>query len=160
MTLAMGAELELVSRMGTRRVAADDFFIDLFQTAIEPGELLVAIHVPAIRPGHRWAFHEFARRRGDYALVGCGVLVEVAGDLVEQARIAFFSVGNTPLRARQAEQCLIGKRLDEAAVAAAQALVGGDLDPPEDEHVPPAMKRHLARVLLGRLLGQIMRQDS
>ena len=72
----------------------------------------------------------------------------------------FFSVGNTPLRARQAEQCLIGKRLDEAAVTSAQALVGDDLDPPEDEHVPPAMKRHLARVLLGRLLGQIMRQDS
>ena len=160
MTLAMGAELELVSRTGTRRVAADDFFIDLFQTAIEPGELLVAIHVPVIRPGHRWAFHELSRRRGDYALVGCGILLEVAGDLIEQARIVFFSVGNTPLRAGQAEQCLIGKRLDEAAVAAAQALVGGDLDPPEDEHVPPAMKRHLARVLLGRLLGQIMRQDS
>ena len=160
MTLAMGAELELVSRAGTRRVAADDFFIDLFQTAIEPDELLVAIHVPVIRPRHRWAFHELSRRRGDYALVGCGVLAEFSDGQIEQARIVFFSVGNTPLRAGQAEQCLIGKRLDEAAVAAAQALVGGDLDPPEDEHVPPAMKRHLARVLLGRLLGQIMRQDS
>jgi len=71
----------------------------------------------------------------------------------------FFSVGNTPLRARQAEQSLIGKRLDAAAVAAAQTVVGDDLDPPEDEHVPPAMKRHLARVLLGRLLGEIMRQE-
>lgn len=160
MTLAMDAELELVSRTGTRRVAADDFFIDLFQTAIEPGELLVAIHVPVIRSGHRWAFREFARRRGDYALVGCGILLEVAGDLVEQARIVFFSVGNTPLRARQAEQCLIGKRFDAAAVASAQALIRSDLDPPEDEHAPPAMKLHLARVLLGRLLGQIMRQDS
>ena len=160
MTLAMGAELEITSREGTRRVSADDFFIDLFQTAIEPGELLVAIHVPVIRPGHRWAFHEIARRRGDYALVGCGILIEFADDLSEHVRIVFFSVGNTPLRARQAEQSLIGKRLDEAAVAAAQAFVGGDLDPPEDEHVPPAMKRHLARVLLGRLLGQIMRQDS
>ena len=79
MTLAMGAELEITSREGTRRVSADDFFIDLFQTAIEPGELLVAIHVPVIRPGHRWAFHEFARRRGDYALVGCGILAEFRG---------------------------------------------------------------------------------
>jgi carbon-monoxide dehydrogenase medium subunit len=159
MTLAMDAELEIASRDGTRRVPADDFFVDLFQTAIEPGELLVAIHVPVIRPGHRWAFHEFARRRGDYALVGCGILAEFSGDLIQRIRIALFAVGNTPLRARQAEQVLIGRRLDAAAVAAAQAVVGDDLDPPEDEHVPPAMKRHLARVLLGRLLGQIMRQE-
>jgi carbon-monoxide dehydrogenase medium subunit len=158
MTLAMGAELEIANREGTRRVPADDFFIDLFQTAIEPGELLVAIHVPVIRSGHRWAFHELARRRGDYALVGCGILAEFADDLIERVRIAFFSVGSTPLRARQAELSLIGKRLDGAAVAAAQAVVGDDLDPPEDEQVPPAMKRHLARVLVGRLLGQIMRQ--
>lgn len=160
MTLAMGAEIEIAGREGTRRVPADDFFIDLFQTALEPGELLVAIHVPVIRSGHRWAFGELARRRGDYALVGCGILAELSDDLIEHVRIVFFSVGNTPLRARQAEQSLIGTRLGEVAVAAAQAVVGDDLDPPEDEHVPPAMKRHLARVLLGRLLGQIMRQDS
>jgi aerobic carbon-monoxide dehydrogenase medium subunit len=159
MTLALGAELEIANRDGTRRVAADDFFIDLFQTAIEPGELLVAIHVPVIQPGHRWAFHEFARRRGDFALVGCGILAEFADDVVKQIRIAFFSVGSTPLRARQAEDSLIGKRLDQAAIAAAQAVVGDDLDPPEDEHVPPAMKRHLARVILGRMLGQIARQE-
>jgi carbon-monoxide dehydrogenase medium subunit len=160
MTLAMGAELEIAGRDGTRRVPADDFFIGLFQTAIEPGELLVAIHVPLIRPGHRWSFHEFARRRGDYAIVGCGVLAEFADDVIARVRIAFLSVGNTPLRARRAEASLIGKRLDKAAVAAAQAVVGDDLDPPEDEHVPPAMRRHLARVLLGRLLGQIMRQEA
>ncbi len=159
MTLAMGAELEIVSGDGARHVSADDFFIDLFQTAIQPGELLVAIHVPLIRPGHRWAFQEFARRRGDYALVGCGILAEFADGVIESVRIAFFSVGSTPLRARQAESSLIGKRLDKAAVTAAQAVVGDDLNPSDDEQVPPVMKRHLARVLLGRLLGQMMKQD-
>jgi carbon-monoxide dehydrogenase medium subunit len=160
MTLALGAELEIASRDGVRRVPADDFFLDLFQTAIEPGELLVAIHVPVVQPSHRWAFHELARRRGDFALVGCGVLAEFVDDVVKQVRIAFFSVGSTPLRARQAEDSLIGKKLDQAAIAAAQAVVGDDLDPPEDEHTPPAMKRHLARVLLGRLLGEIARQGA
>ena len=160
MTLALGAELEIASRDGVRRVPADDFFLDLFQTAIEPGELLVAIHVPVVQPSHRWAFHELARRRGDFALVGCGVLAEFVDDVVKQVRIAFFSVGSTPLRARQAEDSLIGKTLDQAAIAAAQAVVGDDLDPPEDEHTPPAMKRHLARVLLGRLLGEIARQGA
>jgi carbon-monoxide dehydrogenase medium subunit len=160
MTLALGAELEIASRDGVRRVPADDFFLDLFQTAIEPGELLVAIHVPVVQPNHRWAFHELARRRGDFALVGCGILAEFVDDVVKQVRIAFFSVGSTPIRARQAEDSLIGKRLDQAAIAAAQAVVGDDLDPPEDEHTPPAMKRHLARVLLGRLLGEIARQGA
>ncbi|WP_441231212.1 FAD binding domain-containing protein [Tardiphaga sp. 215_C5_N2_1] len=160
MTLALGAELEIASRDGVRRVPADDFFLDLFQTAIEPGELLVAIHVPVVQPNHRWAFHELARRRGDFALVGCGVLAEFVDNVVKQVRIAFFSVGSTPLRARQAEDSLISKRLDQAAIAAAQAVVGDDLDPPEDEHAPPAMKRHLARVLLGRLLGEIARQGA
>jgi carbon-monoxide dehydrogenase medium subunit len=160
MTLALGAELEIAGRDGVRRVPADDFFLDLFQTAIEPGELLVAIHVPVVRPNHRWAFHELARRRGDFALVGCGILTEFVDDVVKQVRIAFFSVGSTPLRARQAEEALIGKRLDQASIAAAQAVVGDDLDPPEDEHAPPAMKRHLARVLLGRLLGEIARQGA
>lgn len=158
MTLALGAELEIAGGDGVRRVPADDFFLDLFQTAIEPGELLVAIHVPVVRPNHRWAFHELARRRGDFALVGCGILAEFVDGVVKQVRIAFFSVGSTPLRARKAEDSLVGKRLDAAAIAAAQAIVGDDLDPPEDEYTPPAMKRHLARVLLGRLLGQIARQ--
>jgi carbon-monoxide dehydrogenase medium subunit len=160
MTLALGAELEIVNRDGTRRVPADEFFLDLFQTAIEPGELLVAVHVPVVRPGHRWAFHELARRRGDFAMIGCGILAEFADNAIKDIRIAFFSVGNAPIRARQTEDGLIGKTLDAAAIVAAQALVGDDLDPPDDEQTPPEMKRHLARVLLGRLLGQIARQGA
>lgn len=158
MALAMGAELEIANADGTRRVTADDFFVDLFQTAIEPGELLTAIYVPAVRLGHRWAFHELARRRGDFALVGAGILAEFKNGQIEQVRIVFFGVGSTPVRARQAEHVLIGRNLDQAAILAAQAVVGDDLSPPEDEQVPPAMQLHLARVLLGRLLGQVMGQ--
>ncbi len=160
MTLALGAELEIANRDGTRRVKADEFFLDLFQTAIEPGELLVAIHVPVVGAGHRWAFHELARRRGDFALLGCGILAKFVDGVIEDIRIAFFSVGNTPLRVRQTERGLVGMRLDQAAIAAAQGIVGDDLDPPDDEQTPPAMKRHLARVLVGRLLGQIARQGA
>ena len=156
MALAMGAELEIVGRGGARRVPADDYFIDLFQTAIEPGELLVAIHVPIVSPRHRWAFDELARRRGDYALVGGGILAEFTDGKVGQVRIVFFSVGNTPVRARQAEAVLAGRALTSAAVADAQAAIAADLSPPDDEQVPVAMRLHLARVLLGRLLGRIM----
>jgi aerobic carbon-monoxide dehydrogenase medium subunit len=156
MTLAMGAELEIAGPLGTRRVPADDYFIDLFQTAIEPGELLVAIHVPAAGPRHRWAFDELARRRGDYAIVGCGMLAQFTGDRIDAIRIAFFSVASTPVRARRAETTLIGQRLAPATVSEAQAALATDLSPPDDEHTPAAMRLHLARVLMGRLLGRMM----
>jgi carbon-monoxide dehydrogenase medium subunit len=156
MMLAMGAELEIAGRDGNRRVAADDFFVDLFQTAIEPGELLVAIHVPVVGPRHRWAFDELARRRGDYAIVGSGLLAEFSGNRVESIRVAFFSVGNTPMRAGTVEDLLTGRDLDQAAIVEAQAALARDLSPPDDEHTPATVRLHLARVLLGRLLGRLM----
>jgi carbon-monoxide dehydrogenase medium subunit len=155
MALAMGAKLEIANRNGTRRVPADDFFHDLFQTAIEPGELLVAVHVPIVRARQRWAFDELARRRGDYAIVGAGILADFNGDLVEQIRLVFFAVGNTPVRAKAAEQALLGRRLDRDTVLAAQAALVDELTPPDDEHTPASMRLHLARVLLGRLLGRL-----
>lgn len=153
MMLAMGAEMEIAGPDGTRRVPADAFFQDVYQTAIEPGELLVAFHIPVAGPHHRCAFDELARRRGDYALVGCGVMLAMSGDVVEDARIAFLSVGPTPVRARAAEAVLTGSRLEEAAIRDAQSALAEDLDPADEAHMPAAMRLHLARVLLGRLLG-------
>jgi carbon-monoxide dehydrogenase medium subunit len=155
MLLAMGAEIEITGRDGVRRVAADDYFLDLFETALVPGELLTAVHVPAAGLDTRVAFDELARRRGDYALVGCGLQARLAGRRVEDMRIALFSVGNTPLRARSAEAAVAGRVLDADTIAAAQAALESELDPPDDEQVPAAMRRHLARVLLGRLLARL-----
>lgn len=156
MMLAMGAEMEIAGPDGSRRVPADAFFQDLYQTAIEPGELLVAFHIPVAKPHCRCAFDELARRRGDYAIVGCGVMLAVPDGAVADARIAFLSVGPTPMRARAAEAALAGRPLDETAIRQAQAALTDDLDPADDEHVPAAMRLHLARVLLGRLLGTMV----
>jgi aerobic carbon-monoxide dehydrogenase medium subunit len=157
MALALGAEIEITGPTGTRRVAADDYFVDLFETALEPGEILAAIHVPVVGPKHRWAFDELARRRGDYAIVGAGILAAFDGDTVEEIRVVFFAVGNTPVRAKATEATLVGRPLDQEAIAKAQAALAGDLSPPDDELTPAAMRLHLARVLLGRLLGRIGR---
>jgi len=153
--LALDAEIEIAGPGGRRRVRADDFFIDLFETALAPGELLVAVHVPLFRSNQRIAFDELARRRGDYALVGCGILASVENELIEDISIAFFSVGNVPTRARTAESVLAGSRLDTARIAAAQAALDADLAPDDSDDVPAAMRLHLARVVLGRLLGRI-----
>ncbi|MDR6953371.1 carbon-monoxide dehydrogenase medium subunit [Ancylobacter sp. 3268] len=158
MMLAMEAEIEIAGPAGTRRVPAETFFQDLYQTALEPGELLAALHIPVAQPEHRCAFDEIARRRGDYALVGCGIRLALPRDRVEEARIAFLAVGPTPMRARAAETALAGARLDADAIARAQAALAQDLDPPEDSEVPPAMRLHLSRVLLGRLLGRLRGQ--
>lgn len=155
MMLAMGAEMEISGPEGLRRIPADEYFQDLYQTAIEPGEILVALHVPAAGPNHVCAFEEMARRRGDYAMVGGGILAERAGDALVSIRIALFSVGPTPVRARSAEAALIGQVLDAGTIAAAQGALEADIDPLDDEEVPAAMRRHLARVLLGRLLRKL-----
>ncbi|MBN9580908.1 MAG: xanthine dehydrogenase family protein subunit M [Afipia sp.] len=155
MMLALDAQMEIAGPSGVRRVAAADFFIDLYQTAIEPGELLVALHVPAVKPNQRWAFDELARRRGDYAIVGAGVMASFDDSAVAEARIAFISVGPTPIRARGAEAALAGRVLDAAAIRRAQEALEGDLDPPDDTHMTAAMRMHLARVLMGRLLQRV-----
>ncbi len=155
MTLALAAEIEIAGPAGRRRVKADDFFIDLFETALGAGELITAIHIPVFRSNQRFAFDELARRRGDYALVGCGLLASCEGDRIDDIRIAFFSVGNVPTRAKTAEAVLAGATLDPARVAAAQTALEADLASPESDEVPPAMRLHLARVLLGRLLGRL-----
>ncbi len=155
MTLALGAEIEIAGPDGSRRVKADDFFIDLFETALQPGELVTAVHVPLFRADQRFAFDELARRRGDYALVGCGMLATCTKGRINDIRISFFSVGNVPTRVKGAEAALIGRCLDAASITAAQAALENDLAPPESDEVPPAMRLHLARVLLGRLLGRL-----
>ncbi len=155
MILAHGAEMEIVGSAETRRVPADAFFLDLYQTALEPGELLVALHVPSVRATQRWVFDELARRRGDYAMVGAGLLVDFDGSKVSEARIAFLSVGATPVRAKTVEASLIGSVLDGDAIRRAQAALENDLDPPEDKSLTPSMRIHLARVLLGRLLQRV-----
>lgn len=158
--LAMGAEMEIAGPDGHRCVPADEFFLDLYQTALEPGELLVAFHVPVARPEHRFAFEELARRRGDYALVGACLMLAMEGEAVREARIAFLSVASTPVRARAAEACLAGRVLDDAAIAAARQALAGDLDPPGDGHMPAAARLHLAQVLLGRLLGRFLEPQA
>jgi aerobic carbon-monoxide dehydrogenase medium subunit len=155
MVLALGAEIEIAGPSGSRRVKADDFFLDLFETALAPGELLTAVYVPLFKTNQRIAFDELARRRGDYALAGCGMIASCDGERIDDIRIALFSVGNVPTRAENAEAALNGFALDAARIAVAQRALDADLDPPDSDEVPPAMRLHLARVLLGRLLGRI-----
>jgi len=152
--LALEATLVLRSRAGERRVEADDFFTGLFSTALRAGELVTAIEVPPPPPRVGWSFEEFARRHGDYALVGVAVLLGLDDKgHCARARIALLSVGDGPVLARRAMGALEGQPIeDESIGAAAELAATEDIQPPSDLHAGEAYRRQLARVLTRRAL--------
>lgn len=132
--IALGAEVELVSSGGTRRVPVEDFFTDYMETILEPDELLVAIHLPA--PGARFgaAYLKHRVRGVDTALVAAGVALTLSDDgkTIRGARIGVAGAGPTPLRARSAESVLVGAVVSRETFAAAGEAAAAESDPLED----------------------------
>lgn len=155
-TAALGARFRAQSQNGQRWIAADDFFVDLFTTALEPEELLVEVILPPLPARSGYAFGEVSRRHGDYALVGAAAVVTLDDKAqCASARLVYFSVGNGPVEAFQAETALKGQALTaEAIEAAAETAAMADIDPPGDIHASAKYRRHLAKVLARQVLGK------
>jgi carbon-monoxide dehydrogenase medium subunit len=149
--LALDGEVQIAGESGKRTVKAGDFFKGLFDTALGPRDVLTTIRVPAATAQTRVGFAEFARRHGDYAMVGLAATAKTQGKALANVRLAFFGVGNIPVRARNAEAALAGGGVDDAVKALAS-----DLDPTGDVQATAATKRHLAGVLLRRVAEQLM----
>lgn len=154
----LGAVFDIIGPEGEREVSAEDFFLDLYTTAIEPGEILRSILIPPAPLGTLTAFDELARRHGDFAMVGTAVRIVPRAGAIEDVGICFHSVGATPMRARAAEELLRGRPLDRAAIRSAQEALSLDLDPMDDPTLSGATRLHLARVLLGRILARLAQQ--
>jgi carbon-monoxide dehydrogenase medium subunit len=154
--VALDAIVRVAGRGSRRDIPAQRFFRGIYTTDLAPGEIVTAVVVPPIGPGWRSRFAEFARRHGDYALVGLAAHCRVDGGAIKEARLAFCGVGATPVRASRAEAALSGHRPDADVVAEAGRALDADLDPPGDVHASPALRRHLARVLLARAVAQIV----
>jgi carbon-monoxide dehydrogenase medium subunit len=155
MTLALDAEIEIAGPQGVRAVPATEFFQGLFETALDAGEIITAIHIPQFGANERCVFDEYARRRGDYAMVGAGIKAAFDGEQVEHLRIAFLAVGPTPLRAHHAEAAITGRTLSAGTIADAQSALASDLAPDDTSETSAETRMHLARVLLGRLLVRL-----
>jgi carbon-monoxide dehydrogenase medium subunit len=153
--VALGATIRAGRRGGSREIAADDFFRGIYTTTLAPGEIVTEILVPRPAAGWRWGFEELARRHGDFALAGLAAGVRIDAGVVAEARLVFLGVGTRPVRARRAEAGLAGRRPDAEALAGASRALDRDLDPPGDVHGSPALRRHLARVLLTRVVGRL-----
>lgn len=154
--VALGARFKLRSVRGERWVPADQFYLDLFTTALEPDELIFAIEVPAAPPRTGWSIQELARRRGDYALVGLAATVQLdeAGRCCN-ARLIYLSVGAGPTPAPAAAATLLGKIPDAALMLeAARVAAHQDIEPMADIHATAAYRRHLVAVLSRRALHE------
>jgi carbon-monoxide dehydrogenase medium subunit len=138
---------------GERRIPVQDYFVGLYQTALQPGELLTAIELPVAQAGQHFHFDELSRRRGDYGMVGLACAGHLKGGTLSAVRLSFLAVGDGPVLARQSMAALEGKPLDAATIRHAQDLLQQDLQPAGDLQATAATKLHCARVLLGRALA-------
>jgi carbon-monoxide dehydrogenase medium subunit len=120
---ATDAEIVAVGPGGRRTIAARDFFLGYFTTALDPSELLVEIRFPVIGPGDAWDVREFTRKSGDFAVALVAVGITVDDGAVARVRIAFGGGSDRPLRATEAEQMLAGAGLDDGQLARASAGV-------------------------------------
>jgi len=147
--LAMGGEVDIASAKGKRKVKVDAFFKGLFETALRPNEIVTAVRIPVADKNTRVGFAELARRHGDYAIVGLAASARTNGKGLDEVRLAYFGVGDTPIRVKKAEAALAGGNVD----AAVNAL---DLDPHDDVQATARVKKHLAGVLLRRVAAQLL----
>jgi 2-furoyl-CoA dehydrogenase FAD binding subunit len=133
--LALAGEIILSNRRRLRRVSAEKFFIGLMSTAREDDELVEAVVMPRRRPGHGYAFREFARRHGDFAIVACAA---IAGE--HAARLAIGGVADRPV-------AFDALPLDDPSLDKALDRLAGDLEARDDLHATADYRRHLVRRL-------------
>lgn len=152
---ALEAQLTVQSRRGVRTLSAEEFFVDTMTTALAPDELLTGVELPWLPAGARSAFYEVARRHGDFALVGvaAAVATDDAG-VCTFARLALCGVGPIPLRARAAENALIGRDLTSTALAEAGRLASEAASPETDIHGTAAYRKRLAGVCVRRAVAK------
>ena len=169
-TVALGARYRVRSKKGERWIPAQEFFVGLFTTQLQPDEIVVEVALPPIprtplrdvpsRSG--WSFQEVARQHGAYGLVGVAAVVTLdEKKRCQMARMVFLSCGEKPMLAQQAAKTLVGQSpTPEAIRAAAEAAAKDDVDPSSDIHASAAYRRHLVKVLAVRALTEAFQRAN
>ncbi len=146
----LDAQFEIAGRTSARRVAARDFYLGAYVTALEPGEILTGIRIKSPPRGHGFAYEKLKRKVGDYATAAAAVVLTMDGAACASCSIALTNVADTPLWAQDAAAALVGSTLDkralDQAVAAAEALTS----PASDLRGPAEYRTKMAGVMLRR----------
>jgi carbon-monoxide dehydrogenase medium subunit len=151
--VACDGAIRIVGAAGARTVAAADFFTGPLETALRPGELITELHLPPWPAERRWAFREFARRHGDFALAGIALFYDrdVRGR-AGNAHVAVIGACSRPHRLPSVEALLNGRIIDGTAIIAASEAAAAAVDPPRDLHADADYRRALTATLVGRAL--------
>lgn len=147
--LALGAEFVIAGSGGSRTVAADDFFVDLFETAIGEDEILTEVRIPK-HTGWGAHYEKFVRVAHQWPIVAVAATVKADGGTIAEARIGLTNMGSTPLRSRSVEEALAGVAATEDGVRDAAAKATDGTNPPSDLNGDADYRRHLAQVLTRR----------
>jgi aerobic carbon-monoxide dehydrogenase medium subunit len=158
--VALNAQFVIASRNRQRKVAAREFFRSLYETELLSTEVLLAGEFTVSPPGYRSAFQELSRRHGDYALVGLAAHAKVDGNTFSDVRLLFCGIGSVPVPANHAAATLQQAEFSDAALASAQDALEQDIAPYSDGHRSAAVKLHWSRVLLHRVIMQLMQKED
>jgi carbon-monoxide dehydrogenase medium subunit len=156
--LALGASVVATGPKGERLIPIDEFFTDqTFETTLQPDEILTEIRVPAPSAHSGGAYCKLERKVGDYAIAGAAAYVILDGNgIVTYAGIGLTNVGPAPIKARAAEQALIGSVLDDAHIHQAADLAAAAAQPMSDIRGPAEYKRAMVRTLCVRALRKAL----
>jgi carbon-monoxide dehydrogenase medium subunit len=155
-SLTLRATMIIQGPAGERRISANDFFIDLYTTSLEPDEILVATEIPIATSKEVFYFHELARRHGDYAVAGLAAVAQKQGDILSDCAFTFFSVSSRPVMAIAAQDLINGQKLDEKLIEKVVAAARTEIEAIADITNSAEAKQHLIGVLLERGLKHML----
>ena len=150
---ALDATVTVAGPKGTRQIAFADFPKTYMTPAIEADELVTGASFPLWPKGHGWAFVEFARRHGDFAIVSAAALLEESGGKITRASVTLGGIAAAPVRMKEVERALVGQKASDALFREACESCR-KIEALEDVHAPASYRRHLAAVLSRRALEQ------
>lgn len=160
-SLVLDAEFEIKSKSDEYTVAAEDFFITYMTTSIQPDEIFSSVYFKKPPKNSGWGFHEIARREGDFAIAGSAAVIGLdEKGKCNHARIALFGVAPTPVRAREAEDLLIGHSYSEDRLQKAAEAVKQVVDPESDVHATKEYRTDVAGVLALRSIKDAYRRAT
>ena len=158
--LALGAEMVATSAGGSRTISADDFFVDLFTTALEPNEILTEVRIPAQGAGSGAAYAKMANKASHFAIVGVAASVTVSGGSVTSARIGVTGSGSSASRASDSEARLVGSSGDADAIRSAAGRASNGIEMNEDIHASAEYREHLTKVYALRAITTAVERAS
>ena len=150
----LGAEVKAQGPNGARTIPIQDFLVTYLTTALEENEVVTEVRFPVMAPTTGWAFQEFSRRHGDFAIVEVGATLAMDNGRVQAARIAIGGANPTAFRATDAEDVLRGQTLTDELMAEAGEKAGAMTEPDADIHGSAEYRTHLAKVLTRRALKE------